>query len=752
MALHLPGVGYIDAMKESFLMAGKVTTLDFTLARDSMKLVGPDTFWTEGFYGGPFTPPSESYYISCNETEYGAVDWMAESGDSWLSVSPTDGIIVGDETAEVGVFPNALAEMFQPGEYKTGFTFMNLFTGSTRKRQVQLTVNEPLDVSPQQDLNCSGFLGGPFSPQSLVYSLINQGSLELDWSVQTDQAWLDAEPSKGSLAPGSDQLIVVSINSLANTLAPKDTNYNGTVIFRNKFTGGELTRQATLRVRNIATLPFSENFEAGLPLQSYWRISGTNTYRTQVTDAYEPFGGTKHLTMDNWSSIDQQNSRNEVTLTVDLAGYQKVLLKFWAREYADEPHRPPTNPFTGGADYDGVAISEDGNTWYEVLGLRDLTSYYNERVVDLDAAIRQYGLQYNSRFKIRFNHYDDDMIPTDGIALDDISITSDMPRVDDLTISPQEGYYCIADATTGPYFPSAKIYTLINSSSGALDWTADGENAEWLDVDSASGTLQEGQARDVTFSLNKSIREKDHGCYAGRLLFTSLLPDVSRTGSYSRDVLLRLGIPDYVTELFEDGDNDLAYRTITFDPNPEATQYHLCHDSLQISRFPTDPNGGIPLLLGDNTYAQITLTGSDRVNFFGKKYQYLFVSSNGYITLGTPDVEKEETFADHFQLPRISALFDDLDPSRPEAEVSWKRFADRIVVTFISVPEFDVDNRNNFQIEIYFKGRIRLSYLGLDTEDGLTGLSAGTGMPQGFIETDLTKTVTCGTGLLLLTQ
>ena len=79
--------------------------------------------------------------------------------------------------------------------------------------------------------------------------------------------------------------------------------------------------------------------------------------------------------------------------------------------------------FADGADFDGVAISQDGISWYEIQGLRNLPGTNTEFVVDLDAAAAAHGLAYNSTFRIRFNQYDDFSIPSDGIGIDDISIS-----------------------------------------------------------------------------------------------------------------------------------------------------------------------------------------------------------------------------------------------------------------------------------------------------------------------------------------
>jgi hypothetical protein len=81
-----------------------------------------------------------------------------------------------------------------------------------------------------------------------------------------------------------------------------------------------------------------------------------------------PHEGGYHLTMD--SAVNARYCRNELTLTIDLDGYENVVLRFFAKEWNDEGNAPPTNPFTGGANFDGVAVSEDGDLWYEVYSPR----------------------------------------------------------------------------------------------------------------------------------------------------------------------------------------------------------------------------------------------------------------------------------------------------------------------------------------------------------------------------------------------
>ncbi len=177
------------------------------------------------------------------------------------------------------------------------------------------------------------------------------------------------------------------------------------------------------KAQTFATLPFSEDFESGV-LQSYWAKSGTGPYRGQITTANLPHGGVRHYTMDG--STQNSYERNQLTLGVNLAGYTNVVLSFWVKGFLDEPNGPPPTPFSSGADFDGVAISQDGVSWYEVQGLRNLATSYVQYTVNLDAAVAAFGLAYNSTFRIRFNQYDNYPIQasnSDGIGIDDITVT-----------------------------------------------------------------------------------------------------------------------------------------------------------------------------------------------------------------------------------------------------------------------------------------------------------------------------------------
>ncbi len=198
---------------------------------------------------------------------------------------------------------------------------------------------------------------------------------------------------------------------------------------------------------------------------------------------------------------------------------------------------------------------------------------------------------------------------------------------------------------------------------------------------------------------------------------------------------------EYFTENFPFLDNDVAGNTFTFTPDSSVSFYNACRTTA--AAFPTDPTGGTVIALGDDGFAQIIFAEGQQVLLYGVSYSSMFVGSNGYLTFGAGDSDFDESLGDHFgPEPRISALFDDLNPSAG-GTISSKQLSDRMVVTYENVPEFGTFNSNNFQIELLFDGRITITLLGIDAIDGLIGLSAGSGIPQDFVESNFSAFDMC---------
>ena len=71
--------------------------------------------------------------------------------------------------------------------------------------------------------------------------------------------------------------------------------------------------------------------------------------------------------------------------------------------------------------------------------------------------------------------------------------------------------------------------------------------------------------------------------------------------------------------------------------------------------------------------------------------------------------------------------------------MSWRRLGNRMAVTWNAVVEYGTSNQNSFQIELFYDGRIRVTYLAMSSTDGIAGLSEGLGLPAPFLESDLSE-------------
>ncbi len=204
---------------------------------------------------------------------------------------------------------------------------------------------------------------------------------------------------------------------------------------------------------------------------------------------------------------------------------------------------------------------------------------------------------------------------------------------------------------------------------------------------------------------------------------------------------IQVGQPDYLTQQFLGaGDNfDLQNMKITFRPDFSLDYYDSCIEP--ITQLPTDPTGGTPLTLTDDSSAAVAVP---RV-FFGQSYNQFFVGSNGYITFNAGSGDFSETLAEHFgPNPHISALYDDLNPGTG-GTVSWRQLPDRVAVTWQNVPEFSTTNSNTFQIEIHNDETVTISYLAVASIDSIVGLSRGVpAVPPDFVESDFSAVGACG--------
>ena len=210
------------------------------------------------------------------------------------------------------------------------------------------------------------------------------------------------------------------------------------------------------------------------------------------------------------------------------------------------------------------------------------------------------------------------------------------------------------------------------------------------------------------------------------------------------------------TEVFNNTNPfDLAYSQIIFRPVKEDP-HHLTDDLSDMSyadyevtvlnnvtELPvprSDHSGfGRDLALGENMQFPVQIGGEKAASvfFFGKRYSTLTVSANGYISFqeqfGTAPFKQTTMVEEHFSEPRIAFFNSALMPQL--GGTVWVRlFDDSIVFTFqnvtIKAPTGMLNpDRITAQVEVFFSGHIRMTYLEATMHTGLIGISDGRGVP-----------------------
>jgi uncharacterized protein (TIGR03437 family) len=133
--------------------------------------------------------------------------------------------------------------------------------------------------------------------------------------------------------------------------------------------------------------------------------------------------------------------------------------------------------------------------------------------------------------------------------------------------------------------------------------------------------------------------------------------------------------------------------------------------------------------LGDDDSRQLQLPFT--FPFFGANYRQVYLNSDGNLTFLGAESSSVDRSVGRFTggPPRIAGLFADLDPTASRNGVYVLSSAGRVVVSWVSVPEFSETGTgplHTFQIRLYPDGRIEFAYAGNDTKTvAVVGIAPG---------------------------
>ena len=298
----------------------------------------------------------------------------------------------------------------------------------------------------------------------------------------------------------------------------------------------------------------------------------------------------------------------------------------------------------------------------------------------------------------------------------------------------------------GPFDPASSTYVVTNYGAVSANWTVT-HQLPWIDLSRNGGILPTGASAVITVAPNPQPPALAEGIYHDAFTFTNTTTGHTQTCVFA----LYVGQFDYSTEFFDytpanpetgapaRGSKafDLEYTSFTFVPDNSPRGYQVFREPA--AAFRTDPAGGTRISANQlsSLPVPVALENGQTVEMYGVRYSTLYVTEEGWIGFeGFPDpginADVPLYFA-HFYQPHISALYavyrySDFVGlgSPPSGTISWKQLEDRVAVTYDGVThvtgEFSVAP-NTFQTEMFFDGRIRITYLKVNKTAGLVGLS-----------------------------
>ncbi|MFZ2225092.1 MAG: Ig domain-containing protein [Candidatus Deferrimicrobium sp.] len=111
-----------------------------------------------------------------------------------------------------------------------------------------------------------------------------------------------------------------------------------------------------------------------------------------------------------------------------------------------------------------------------------------------------------------------------------------------MTVSPAGGLTS-SGTFGGPFSPSSQTYTLTNTGTASMNWTAS-KVESWVTLSAAAGTLAAGATTTVTASINSGANSLAAGSYSDNVTFTNT---TNNTGNTTRSVSLTVNAAEAPT-------------------------------------------------------------------------------------------------------------------------------------------------------------------------------------------------------------
>jgi hypothetical protein len=226
-----------------------------------------------------------------------------------------------------------------------------------------------LYVIPMGGFESTGPYGGPFLPGSKIYTLRNYSDAPLEFSVSSDEAWLDAAPDSGVIAARGETEVTAFITGNADTLP--HGGYDDALLFVNETTHeGDTTRPVRLEVGvPVPVYSFPMDADPGWSIEGLWAF-GQPTGGGGQYGGPDPTGGHTGPNVYGYNLYgDYENNlpqRHLVSSRIDCTELTQVQLKFRRWLGVEQP----------AYDHAYISVSTDKVHWVQVwTNMEEITDY-----------------------------------------------------------------------------------------------------------------------------------------------------------------------------------------------------------------------------------------------------------------------------------------------------------------------------------------------------------------------------------------
>ncbi len=698
------------------------------------------------FNGGDNIFPQTFTYSLIN-TGSGSLDWAANSLSNIFNMFPESGILGGHCTQDVSV--SVQPQPYEPGIYNDILSFTNLTAAKSINRVLNFEVRA-------KDYYTEEFVGGvnDLSYKSVVFE--KDGTNYIPYLNQADNFFEDiTDATRISL---SDDGVYQCVFDSGKTFPFFDNSYSSLYISANgRITFGQGSSQYIISLQNYFSISAISAMFADLSPQRGKTYVEKKSDKVVVTFIDVPGYNETTVSSFQYECFFDGNIRityGALDITrIFIAGLsdgQGVPAEFMESDFSSYPElnynmiiSPPDQAtfvaVKGGDIYPTTHMYEMFNMGDEAFEWTVSVSSSNDwlSVSGADSGILDAGATTNIFFSA------DDLVG--GLNVGDVytgeiqfeSSNNPIAHIYDISMSyedpmkiiPDRGNVLFSKISSTSYEPDIYTLTITNRINQPLDWKSFPVTS-YIDMSVTNGLIEPYESQQVDVNVSAIVLQYGDNIYLEDVVFSNKNTSVVK----ERKFYIR-NAKDFFTQTMTEGDV-LANTSFMFVPSEGNSNYYLAYCNTGVEQFYVVPDEENKILLTDDGIEEVIVNHAGGINFYGTNYTNIFINGNGRISFIDGSGVYNATLANHFALKSVAPMFADLSPQH--GTVTCDEFVDRLVVTYIDVPEFNTDNYNSFQVEFFFDGKIRLTYLNVTvSQTFICGLSNGRGIPSSFIESDL---------------